>query len=390
MNNKNKFGEFFTPIVLIEEILDQLPTEVWKNPSLVWLDPCAGKGNFFEIVLERLMKGLQFILPNPIKRKDHIILEMLFMVEINPDNSNELIKTFGLNSNIYISDFLMYETSKIFDIILGNPPYQYLKETKYIGSVGNRILWDKFVVKSIGLLNPKTGYLGFITPSNWRRPEHKLYKLITKDNQLVYLHIYSKKKGLSLFKAQTRFDLYIICNIKSCIKPIIIDENDIKHINIDLTIWPFLPNYAFDTVRKFMIKDNELLKEVLYSSSFYDARKLSHIMNDEYKYQIIHTLTKKGIGLRYSDKVNIHFEISKVILNFNEKQYPINDFDGKYGMSQLSFGISINSFEEGERLINIINSVKFKELLSATKWGAFQTDYRMFKYLNVYTPDGEN
>ena len=52
-------------------------------------------------------------------------------------------------------------------------------------------------------------------------------------------------------------------------------------------------------------------------------------------------------------------------------------------MSQLTFGLPIQSEEEGERIINIINSLNFKEIIKATKWTAFQTDYRMFNYFTT-------
>ena len=41
-SEKNKFGEVFTPMELIEEMLDKLPENVWKNPELKWLDPANG------------------------------------------------------------------------------------------------------------------------------------------------------------------------------------------------------------------------------------------------------------------------------------------------------------------------------------------------------------
>ena len=53
-------------------------------------------------------------------------------------------------------------------------------------------------------------------------------------------------------------------------------------------------------------------------------------------------------------------------------------------MSQLSFGIPITSKEEGDKIVKAINTDRFKEIIKATKWGAFQTDYHMFYY---FKPD---
>ena len=72
------------------------------------------------------------------------------------------------------------------------------------------------------------------------------------------------------------------------------------------------------------------------------------------------------------------------MLNFGRHQYPVNDFEGKYGMSQITFGIPIKSKKEGDDIIIAINTEEFIEIIKATKWGAFQTDWRMFKY---FKPD---
>ena len=53
-------------------------------------------------------------------------------------------------------------------------------------------------------------------------------------------------------------------------------------------------------------------------------------------------------------------------------------------MSQICYGLKINSKKEGELIINAINSDIFKEILKYTKWSTFQTDWRMFKY---FKPD---
>jgi hypothetical protein len=103
----------------------------------------------------------------------------------------------------------------------------------------------------------------------------------------------------------------------------------------------------------------------------------------KYKYPVVHTITNAGLGIKYTDQVNPdQIGVKKVILNFNEKQYPYNDFQGKYGMSQLSFGIPISSKKEGEQWIKFINGDRFVRILKATKWNAFQTDYRMFRYFD--------
>ena len=388
---KNRFGEVFTSAALIEELFDQLPPSSWTNPELKWLDPCAGRGNFFIIAYSRLMKGLSKKFPDKVIRSKHIVKNMFYMIELNPDNVQDLRKLFGKRANISCSNFLDEKDKWIsdlgkssFDIVVGNPPFQSPKTSKYEGSSGNRTLWDKFLecILKQDVLN-KNGRLAFITPSNWRRPEHPIYQLLTRENTLEYLHIYGKKDGVRLLGAQTRFDLYVVQEGSDATdkKTPIIDEKGVRH-DVDVQSWPFLPNFAFSKIKPILVSADKGI-QVVFSAGNYDARKLSKTRTMKKKYPIVHNITQKGLGVRYaSDRVPTQFGIPKVLLNFNERQYPYNDYRGEYGMSQLTFGIPIKSKKEGEEWISAIESPAFEEIIRATKWGAFQTDYRMFKYFD--------
>ena len=399
--NRDVLGEVFTPSILINEILDHLPPQVWNNPNYKWLDPCAGCGNFFIQVLDRLMKGLSVIIVNKEERRHHILSKMLFMNDINPSNITILKETFGKNdTNITCSDFLSISYPLIntkYNIILENPPFQVPKKTIYKGARGsNNTLWDKFIERSFMMLDIENGWLGAITPANWRRPDHPLYTSIIAPH-LEYLHIYSKKDGIKLFGVQTRFDVYILSTTKynNGNKPLIIDELNKTYTNIDPLKFVFLPNYNYEGVDKYFFLNKNNTKEsstkrkqsiikpsrVLYNSNEYNSKGLYLKKTIKNKYPIVHTITQKGLGIRWSSEKKGHFNVPKVLLNFNEKQYPYNDWKGEYGMSQITFGIPIKSKKEGDELVKLINTPDFKEIIKSTKWGSFQTDYKMFEYL---------
>ena len=125
----------------------------------------------------------------------------------------------------------------------------------------------------------------------------------------------------------------------------------------------------------------------MYDRTIYgtDKKNMSNKKGDKYKYPVVHSINQDGLVFWYTDdKTKGHFGVSKVLLNFNENQYPVNDYEGKYGMSQITFGIPITSKKQGDDIVKAIDSDEFKEIIKATKWGAFQTDWRMFKY---FRPD---
>jgi hypothetical protein len=123
---------------------------------------------------------------------------------------------------------------------------------------------------------------------------------------------------------------------------------------------------------------------VIHSYSSYDTRQawVSKEKNDKFKYPVVHTLNNEGVGLVFSNtKDKGHFGQPKVLLTFGEFQYPVNDYKGQFGMSQIIFGLPISSKEEGDKIVQAINSDSFKEVLKYTKWNIFNTEWRMFNYM---------
>jgi hypothetical protein len=413
-NEKDKFGEVFTPLSLINELLYNIPLTVWKNPEAKWLDPANGIGNFFMMVYQKLMEELPDIYnKNGIhydtkkEKGQHIIKNMLYMTEINPNNVKISQQIFGPNANIYCCDFLDEEKWRsqflknknnnnnnkeqlLFDVIVCNPPFQMAQQGERKGAHGNKTLWDKFIVKSLDML-VNNGFLAFINPSSWRRPENKLYNLMTKQNQLIYLHIFGEKQTQQLFNVSQRVDLYVIEKKPKYKNTVILDELGNKE-ELNLSAWDFLPNYNFDIIKQILKNKNVNNQntngiQILYNSTLYERRKpyVKEQKTETYKYPIVHSINKKGIIFSYTDEnTRGHFGTSKVILGLGRNQYPVNDYDGNYGMSLLTFGIPITSKKQGDDIVKAVNSSEFKEIIKATKWTAFQTDWRMFKY---FKPD---
>ena len=97
-NKKNEKGEVFTPLELVEEMLDKLPKDVWSNPLYKWLDPAAGSGAFPICIYYRLMIGLKEEIKNENLRRKHILENMLYMCEIDPVNV-EILKIIFCNNS---------------------------------------------------------------------------------------------------------------------------------------------------------------------------------------------------------------------------------------------------------------------------------------------------
>lgn len=54
---KKKFGEVFTPMSLVAKMLQQLPREIWSDPTKTFCDPTCGNGNFLVGVVKLKIIG---------------------------------------------------------------------------------------------------------------------------------------------------------------------------------------------------------------------------------------------------------------------------------------------------------------------------------------------
>jgi len=217
-------AEVFTPISLVNEMLDKLPIEVWLNPNLKWLDPSNGIGNFPVCIFMRLMDGLKNIIIDEEVRRKHILEEMIYICEL--DKKNCLLYNILLSHNgkyklkIFQGDSLTLDVEtewgfEKFNIIVGNPPYQAGQTAKGKRGGGD-LLWNKFVRKSLDEWLMEGGYLTFVHPAGWRKPQSErtkykdLFDLMVKDHHMMYLEIHNSKDGLETFHAGTRYDFYVI------------------------------------------------------------------------------------------------------------------------------------------------------------------------------------
>jgi len=57
-NRVKATGEVFTPTPLVQEILDQLPQELFSDPTKTFLDPTCGDGQFLgEVIIRKMENG---------------------------------------------------------------------------------------------------------------------------------------------------------------------------------------------------------------------------------------------------------------------------------------------------------------------------------------------
>lgn len=120
--------EVFTPPSVAKQMLDLLPAEVWKNPSLRWIDPFAKTGVFLREITKRLLVGLEKEIPDEQQRLEHIMRNMVFGVAIT-----ELTSLMSRRS-LYCSKWANSEKSVVkFPNKQGNLTYQRVEHEFFRG-----------------------------------------------------------------------------------------------------------------------------------------------------------------------------------------------------------------------------------------------------------------
>ncbi len=210
-----------TPPLLARALLDLLPSDVWTKPELRWLDPATKSGSILREAARRLMDGLVDWEPDPGRRAEHILKNMLYgcaMTQVHGDMTRRSVyvsrdatsehaavrfdwsdgnlpfvvaehdypvnrrgeasgpcQTCGApvdlergpsrENHAYAFIHGAYPTKEMqpvqFDVIVTNPPYQV--STAGHGAQASTI-YHRFVRQAIAL-NPK--YVAMIVPSRW-------------------------------------------------------------------------------------------------------------------------------------------------------------------------------------------------------------------------------
>ena len=116
--------EVFTPPEVVNQMLDMLPQELFRNPDITFLDPACKTGVFLREIAKRLIDGLAPQIPDLQDRLDHIFHKQLYGIAITELTS--LLSRRGL----YCSKFPNGEFSvSQFDDAQGNIRFKRIQHT---------------------------------------------------------------------------------------------------------------------------------------------------------------------------------------------------------------------------------------------------------------------
>jgi tRNA1(Val) A37 N6-methylase TrmN6 len=392
VDEKNKYGEVFTPPKIVDEMLDKLPKKIWRNKNIKILDPCGGVGNFLLCIFVRLFEGLRASFENEDELTKHIIENMLYMVELNPKNYNKIIKIFNNPKNIILDNY--ENKTKIdeieFDVIIGNPPFQddlgVMDNGIRISGAKNK-LYERIFVKAMKMLK-SDGYLCFLVPTNIFSGNNRKYYDIFLKNELECISL-NKKLVKSFKEIQHNICYFVLHKSESNIssskiaKKYTIIENIDGEINkIKILDRVLNPINNWNKYTDALLNDYLLFEKPINKKAYYVRGKgLNEYNETNGKYKIIYTPTKN----LYSDDISLAkaYGISKMIIFVVNPliKYKI-DINGEYGCGPNTIYIPVKNEEEMISLEVFLNSRECKELIESTRATRQYIKIKLFEYLN--------
>jgi len=395
--DKLTYGEIYTPFSLLDQMFSLFNNDVYKDKDAKWLDTGAGSGFFSIYLYWKLMEGLKNSFENENERHDHIIKNMIYMIELKESNVQHLINVFGKEANIICADYVshLFDFDFDFDYIIGNPPYNSGGMKKVPSNItmkkteDGKTIWKSFVFKSLSLLKKNTGQLLYIIPSIWMKPVNKniMYNLLT-GRELEKLHCLSNTETNKYFKgeAQTPTCFFLLTNKPTTDYCVDLYDRNVKDYVKYITNNRPIPVFGASVVTKlsFSFISYGTIAELVKKTNCPSTGSIfSPIQSDEYPFKNIKTCvldkdkSSPMLVIEYSNKPQSFYGKSKLVLAHKMYGFPFLDAKGEYGISSRdNYVICLDDY----------TSLLVLQIYLSTKLALYifeSTRYRM-KYLEKY------
>lgn len=395
MSNKIVFGEVESPPVLVELLLEMIPQKIYQNPSLKWCDAGAGSGNISKALVNKLKNNLLHETP-----ETHIYENMCTLIEINLQHIPTLQ---SISKNVIHDDYLNYADT-MFDVIVGNPPFTCNGEKKVPSKMemckkdDGITIWTEFIKHSLALLKPD-GYLCFIVPSLWLRPDKRQIYQLLNGYHIHKIRSFSDLESNKLFEynCQTPTTMFLLQKKSSPEYVFIYDNIHESYVEY--------PLYNLDKYVSYPTFGAKCLRHLLSVVSKYGHIKASKssmpsihntfkdVEDSTHTYVNINTCVlenrKPTLVTKYSSLPCAYYEegTPKLVLAHGRCGFPFLDSTGKFGISNRDKYI-VNTYN--------LNTLKKFHRLFSTRFALFVFDcvkYRM-KFIEKeafeYFPDISN
>lgn len=343
-------NDICTPMDCVKEMFDSLPDIFWENPHLKILDSCCGNGNFHAYAALKTN------------------LNHLYFNEINEKRIQNVKKYFGENINLTQQDFLEFDETPQFDLIVSNPPYAKFNGDKRVSK--NHNLSRDFIKKALKILKDD-GFLLFIVPNNWMSfSDRNLLPQTLSQYQFKVLDIGGAKKYFPQVGSSFTWFLLQKTPNKNAF------EVRNHYVLKDTQMVKIAPFQRFIPLYHSQIVQNIINKTLNADLPKYKVETSSHLHRHTQKkylcpapdlfhpYKLIHTPSQ----VVYSEKPHIYQKGFKVFISLTNQ---FGTFIDDCGMTQSVAFIRCQNFEEAQKIKKELENPVYLFLNNITRYGNF-------------------
>ena len=361
-----------------------IPNVYFTMPEKKWLDPSWGTGYFMIVLYFKLFKSLKDIITDDLDRHNHIINNMLFMVEFNIEHISTLKHIFGENANIFHDNFLSFNKIKP-NFIIGNPPYNVNGSIKCPTSNNDKTIdgyniWCDFVKHSIHLL-PDNGHLLMITPSIWMKHDYSLHYFITQFKLIINTLNSSETNSIFHGKAQLPTCYFHLTKYPSNDNVIIYDDITQKYITYPIHNKISIPLNNISTIKKLLPYVKKFGPLKVHKTNIppgfrrkYNKTIVSNYYSSNTPHINIKTCLKKNnisqLIYNYTSEKCPYADTPKIVLAHKMYGLPFYDENGEYGISNRDIYVITNKtkfefhkiklFLLSDIIVNLYNSTRYR------------------------------
>ena len=344
-------NDICTPMECVQEMVDTVPEELWRRPNLRVLDSCCGNGNFHAYI------------------RNKVPLHCLHFNEINEKRIKNIEQIFGDTIHLTKKDFLNFDSTKKFDLIVSNPPYAKFCMNNKRASKNHNMSRD-FIRKAVEITK-NGGYVLFIAPDNWMSySDRNILPRLMSRYQFIHLNIHGAKKWFP--KVGSSFTWFLLQKKKNTHTFKVENyykRRDVVEVTLDKGI-DFIPLYYSSTVRSLMQKTiySQVPKYRIETTSDLHRHTKKHLLSterdDTHTYRLIHT-PKQTV---WSVRPHKYQEGWKVFLSLSDVY---GTFVDACGMTQSVAFIRCASEAEAWRIKRELDAPVYRAINNLTRYGNF-------------------
>lgn len=336
---------------LWNQILSYIPDDVLMKPDIRILCPACGHGTEIDMLVCRMIKlGID---KETIKSSIYVLDK--YNVFTNPMKRKGYV-------NVFTEDFLIWDPGMKFDVIIGNPPYNWSDGDKQRKN-NRENLWTRFITKSFEELAADDGYVAMVVPKTWMSPSKdygttSILNDYFKPNQVLVMNIDECARH---FNVGSSFSYFVAKkNYANSAEPTrVITPNDSFDIDLNDDTWNMgipsvLNREMFSIVKKVF---NPKLKKFNWEKQ-YTGQVNDFVENGNY--EVFHTPAKKG--KTFSNSKSMLHDNKKVMVSLSGKYAPYYD-DGNCSPSGMIVCLLLHENETVDNARTVFDSKIYKLMI---------------------------